>query len=217
MNILWTSRIEQYLREGRTVSGGKDETAKNAEISSNSFMKTLQSAFSSQFANQAGILGFLNNKLQAGISNPQGASPQALAAERTMATEGVAKDFAHATVAAQDQIAAHGGNGLPSGVDAQIRGQIAGQAATANSGAQNDITIANENLRQSNYWNAVKGETGVASLEDPLGYAGGSNNAAGAVAGLSNAYTSSDVFGNAIAGGLGTGIGSALGGGWKKG
>src|SRR5260370_369588 len=84
----WNQTIEMYLAEGRPVSGGKgDNTASNTEKQTAQFANTLQGVFASNNAAQQGQLNFLNQKLQAGINNPQGYSPATLAAMRTQATE----------------------------------------------------------------------------------------------------------------------------------
>ena len=60
-------------------------------------------------------------------------------------------------------------------------------------------------------WNAVKGEEGVAGMEDPEAMAGADNSAANSVAGLSQAVTASSgpTFGSILGGVVGAGLGAA--------
>jgi hypothetical protein len=122
-----------------------DQTVKSAENSQFQFSQTLQAAFAKQFGVQSATLQFLTNKLTDAVNNPQGLSPEALAATRTNASQRTATDYAHAQQAINGQIAARGGSTLPSGVDAQIRGSLAQGAANEESESQNQITLANEN------------------------------------------------------------------------
>jgi hypothetical protein len=215
MNI-WTLRIEQYLREGRPVSGGKvDKTAQAAEKSQAAFTTTLQNAFKAQFANQQGVLDFLKGKLEPGITNPQGFDPATKTALNSNAIEQNAVAFQNATKAQQAQAAAHGdGSSLPSGVQEQIQGQIAGQAAGQKAGALNEIQLEDAQLKQSNYWNSVNALNGVAAQVNPLGYAGDANSGSNSVAGLSDAVSTSQKSGfwNTLGNSFSGSLGSALGG-----
>lgn len=210
----WTSIVEQYLLEGRTVSGGKvDQTAKDAEASSAAFTTTLQNAFKTQFANQQGVLDFLKGKLEPGVTNPQGFDQATKTALQSSAIENNAVAYQNATKADQAVAAAHGdATSLPSGVQEQIQGQTAGAAASQKAGALNQIQLEDANLKQSNYWNSVNALNGVSAQINPLGYAGDANGGAGATAGLSNAVSTSqnsgfwNTLGNSFAAGIGSGV-----------
>src|SRR3974390_55649 len=103
----WGERIDRYIAEGRTVSGGKlDETAKQGERNSVNFQQTLMNAFNTQFGNQQGVLNFLRGKMTDLINNPQGLSPQALAAARTNAIQQTTSDYANASTATNAAMAA---------------------------------------------------------------------------------------------------------------
>lgn len=216
--MMWTrDTVREWIKTGigtpPPVSGGKgDQTVKNAESDAASFSKTLQSAFATQFGAQKGVLDFLNNKLEASVNNPQGMSPEALAAARTNATQQSATDYNDATRAVQGQIAARGGSTLPSGVNAQIEGGLAQAGANEQSSAQNNITLQNEQLRQQNYWNAVNGLSTTAQIENPNGFAGSANGSTGNIAGLSSALQQSKKgILTTLAGGLASGLGQGLG------
>lgn len=213
----WTLRIEQYLREGRPVSGGKvDQTAKDAEASSAAFTTTLQNAFKTQFANQQGVLDFLKGKLEPGVTNPQGFDQATKTALNSTAIENNAVATQNAVKAEQAQAAAHGdAESLPSGVQEQVQGQIAGQSASQKASALDQIQLQDAQLKQSNYWNSVNALNGVAAQINPLGYAGDSNSGATATAGLSNAVSQSQQVGfwNTLGNSFASNIGKTLGGG----
>jgi len=201
--------------------GLEDGLARQGEHYSLNFMNQLQAAFSQQFGQNQQILNLLHSKLQAVINNPQGFSPEKLAALRTSAIQQTAAGNQAAVQATNQAIAARGGSTLPSGVNAQIQGQMAQSAENQESGMLNQINIANEDQRQQNYWNAVSGLGGVASQINPLGYAGASSTAGNTLANLSQAYTASQAMSmgpiNSIAGGLGQGIGGGLTAGFASG
>lgn len=223
----WTREsVREWIKTGigapPSVSGGKgDQTAKAAENSQAEFGRTLQAAFTTQFGAQKGVLDFLNAKLTAAMKNPQGMSPEGLAAARTSATQQSATDYSHAQAAVNGQLAARGGSTLPSGVDAQIRGSIASAGAQEESGAQNDITLQNEQLRQQNYWNAVNGLSSVANQYNPNGFASEATGANSSVGGLSQAFQASKKgllsdFVGSLGSGLGKGISSFATGGLSQ-
>lgn len=221
----WTATVEQYLREGRTVSGGKvDQTAKDAEKAQAGFTNTLQQAFKVQFAKQQGVLDFLRGKLEPGISNPQGFDQATKTALQSNAIENNAVAFQNATKAEQAQAASHGdGSSLPSGVQEQIQGQIAGAAAGQKAGALNTIQLEDAQLKNQNYWNSVNALNGVSAQVNPLGYAGDANAGSNSVADLSNAVSTSqksgfwNTLGNSFAGALGGSLGGVKFGGGDNG
>jgi hypothetical protein len=199
------------------VCSSGDKTASENEKSQLQFSNTLQASFATAFANNQAILQNLTGKLSAIIQNPTGFSPQALTAARTNATDTVARQFQTASTAANAVAAAHGGDALPSGVSAQVSGQIAQGAATAQSQEQNQITLANEQQRQQNYWNAISALGGVARTEDPTGYAGASSTAANASTNAGNLLLQSQQatwgdIGGIISGVAGLGEAVATGG-----
>jgi hypothetical protein len=189
-----------------------DNTASEEEQSQENFSQQLQNAFNTNNAAQQNQLNFLNNKMQASINNPQGYSAQTLASMRAQANDQVSAQDQNVQRAVNTSEATKGGaDALPSGVSSQIGAAIASQAAQAGNNAQQNITENNANLENSNYWNAVKGEEGVASAENPEGMAGEDNGAASTVGSLSNAVTQSDgpTFGSILGGVIGAGLGAA--------
>ena len=216
--MTWTEQVEQYIREGKTVSGAKGDSTLQASMKGSAdFMKTLTESFKQRFAGQTSILNNLDNVFTHLIQNPQGFSPTLLAGLQTNNSEAVAKDYAHAKEAYQETVAARnggqGGNGLPSGVDAQIQAQIASGAAQEEAAGTRQIGIANEQERNKNYWSALAGEEGVGHEEDPLGFGNEVNSSANSTADLGQAYQASKQSGLLSAlGGVVGGVGSAVGG-----
>ena len=206
-----TQKIEQYIRENRPVSGGKgDSTVSAAEKSQAGFQSTLQNAFATQFANQQGVLKNLTSSLTAQQNNPQGFTNAEFQAANSNAINTTAAQEQNAIRAAQNSAAAHGG-GLPSGVQEQVAGQIAGAGANQLSGELNQIQEQSAELANQNYWNATKGLEDVGSLENPNQFAASDNSAASSIANLSEAETASDqsqLLG--ALGGIAGGVGAAL-------
>ena len=76
------------------------------------------------------------------------------------------------------------GSQLPSGVNAQIDAENANQAAAANAASQQQITLANAQQKQQNYWQAIGALSGNAQSYSPQSFTGAVNGGAGALAGL---------------------------------
>jgi hypothetical protein len=193
--------VEDYSGPWAFAKKG-DETAKAAEQQQLAFSKQLVDIFGKQFAQQSGIFNFLKGKLQPMIDNPTGYSPEALAAMRTSSTENITAQTDNAQRALQAQQFALGGRDLPSGVNEMQFGGLKAMEAGKIADTQNQITLANENLKQQNYWNAMNALNGQEAMLNPLGYAGTANQGFGNVADLSQAVTAAN----------GPGIGGILGG-----
>ncbi len=186
------------------VSGGKgDDVAKSTEASTAKFTDTLQKVFEANNAHQQDQLNFLTNTLQSGITNPQGYSPETLAAMHTQATEAGAQNTKNVMQAVNEKFATQtGADSLPSGVQEQVQSQAATAIANNEAQQQLGITQANGQLQNDNKWKAVQAEEGVAGLENPEGIANSATGSAGTVSNLSEAVTRAN----------GPGIGSILGG-----
>jgi hypothetical protein len=168
-----------------------DNTAATAEKSSAAFQDTLTKSFQTQFGQNQELYKFLSGALQNQITNPQGYGDSALAAMRTGATDTVATQYQNAQKALQNKQFVNGGESLPSGVNAMQTGALAQGQASDTATAQNNITQADANLKQQNYWNAISGLNGVNQGNNAAVTAGNANGAGSTTAGLSNAVTSS--------------------------
>lgn len=188
-----------------------DSQLKASEQAQANFTNSLMSTFKTQFANQQDILKFITGKMEPIINNPQGFTPEQLAAMNTRNVEGSATSFANAEKAT-NELTAGRGNGLPSGVSAQISAENANDAARQEATGENQIALENAEQQQNNYWNALNVLGGASAQENPLGYAGAANSGSGEVAGLGDAFKSSQssqLLG--ALGGLAGGAGSAVG------
>jgi hypothetical protein len=175
------------------------------EKNSVDFSQSLMDIFKQQFPQQQGMLNFLNGKLQGMIQNPTGFSSQDLSALRTNASTNAATQTQNALKASGATEAARGGgatSAVQSGVDKQIQGQIQAAGAGALSNNLSNIEVANEQQRQNNYWNAIRGESSVAEMENPQSYAGAADSAANTGTNAGTAYFNTQ----------GPGIGSIMGG-----
>lgn len=229
MKETWTQTVERYIREGRTVSGGKgDPLAKQSEQLSlqnqaqqMQFNTQLMQIFNKQYEQQQDVLNYLKAKAEPMIEHPTGYSDEALAGMRTSASDTIARNTQAAQQAGQAQRFALGSRDLPSGVDDQINAAINDSSAAQQSSAQNQITQANEDLKQKNYWNAMGVLGGTGAAFNPQSYAseatGAGNAASGAgntTAGLANAYMNSKKgFWTSFKDSLGSSLGHTLGGG----
>jgi hypothetical protein len=188
-----------------------DPTAEASEEAQSTFDTQLMGMMQQQYAKQSAITTYLTNQMTPQISaGGIGIAPNALAAARTQATDTLSTQYQGAMKSAassEDQ------SGLPSGVNAQIQSSLGSQEAQAQAGGQQQITLANEQQRQQNYWNSINVLNGQAATENPLGYANAATAGSGAVAGLSQAVTASNqsqLLG--ALGGVASGVGSIIGG-----
>lgn len=161
---------------------GPSAQEKQLEAQQASFSQTLQQDYSEQFANQSQILDNLNAQLQPIVNegpNQEGYSSEELAALGTEAIESNATGVnqAEKAIQAKENAAGGGTSLLPSGVDAQINGQIASEAESNLSNERLGITTANYNQGRQNWQNALSGELSTAGEQNPLGYAGAGTSA----------------------------------------
>lgn len=218
--LTWSHGGVIWSNEPRIVFKG-DDTAKAAENQQMQFDQQLMSIFSQQYANQSGILNYLKGQLEPSITaGGKGYSDADLAAMRTSASDTNAANFQNAEQALNNKISmASGGSKLTgvSGAALESQAGLLNAEAQQEAGSQNQITEANANLKQQNYWAAINALNGVSAQVNPLGYASGATQGSGAVAGLSNAVTNanqSQLLGalGGIAGGGLAGLGTAIGG-----
>jgi hypothetical protein len=168
-----------------------DSTAKSAESTSAAFQDTLTKAFQTQFGQNQDLYNFLSGTLKSQVSNPQGYGDTTLAAMRTGATDTIASQYQNAQKVLQNRQFINGGEALPSGVNAMQTGALAQGQASDTAKTQNDITTADANLKQQNYWNAVSALNGVNQGNNANGTANTANGAGSTTANLSSAVTSS--------------------------
>ncbi|MGH9537364.1 MAG: hypothetical protein ACRD3H_05555 [Terriglobales bacterium] len=167
------------------LAKGADATEKAIADQQSQFYNQLQTNYQTQFAGQSAILKSITDAftpiLNAGPSQ-QGFSAQELAAMRTQADTGTAQAYQNAKQATGEALAAQGGGNtfLPSATKAGIMANTANQAAAQQAQQQLGITQANYEQGRQNFLsaaNVLSGPNGVASMMNPLGYAGSATNA----------------------------------------
>lgn len=192
-----------------------DSTAKQAETDQLNFNEQLMNLFTQQYGTQQAQLKYLQSKMQPIIdAGGQGMSPEALAAARTAATDTTSQEYQNAQAALNQQ---EGGNSKlanVAGATTEANAALLNSEAAQKAKAQEDITMQNEQLKQQNYWNAINALNGVSAQENPLGYAGEATSGGNTVAGLSQAYKSSQS--SQLLGALGGIAGGAVSG-WALG
>jgi len=201
--LLWDDSRQRYVTDeaesewyeysGPVALCKGDSTAKAAEQQQASFNAQLMSIFQQQFGKQSAIMDYLKGKMQPIIdAGGTGYSDDALAAMRASATDTLSNEYQNAQKALQTKEFADGGRDLPSGTSAQLDEALFNAEASDKAAAGNNITLANENLKQQNYWNAINVLSGVGAQFNPLGYASAATAGGNTVANLSQAYTASN-------------------------
>lgn len=209
---------EWFEYDGPIAACKGDNTAKAAEVQQMQFSQQLMQVFQTQFGRQSAILNYLTGVMKPQVAaGGEGYSPAALNAMRASATDNISNEFNHEQQALNEREFAQGGRDLPSGVNAQINAGLGAEEAAQKAGAENQITLANEDLKQKNYWNAVNVLNGNAAQFAPNSYANSANQGSGEVANLSQAVTAanqSQLLG--ALGGIAGGAGSAIAGYYGK-
>lgn len=217
--MTWLPR-PSYEYCGPILSFKGDPTAQAAETTQNNFDQQLMGIFNQQYGKQSQVFNFLTGQMQNMVmAGGQGYSPDAIAAMRTSATDTNSQQTQNAQQAYANDVSARSGGSKLAGVSGAVG---SGEAAIAASGAaqeansQNAITLANEQLKQQNYWNATNVLSGQEAVANPLGYSSGATGGTNAVSNASEAITAANgpsalqVIGG-IAGGAAQGFAGGLG------
>jgi hypothetical protein len=197
---------------------GSSGAQKNISAGQQNFFNSLQQNYASEFAGQQSILNSLNAAFQpilAGGPNAQGFSPAESAALNTQAMNTTGANYANAARATNEQMAGRGGGNayLPSGVNAQISGTIASQAAGQLSAEQNQNLLQNYGQGRQNFFNAAGALSGAASLYNPSGFAGQTTGAGNAAFGsATQMYNQGNQWVGALSGALGGAVSAVSGG-----
>lgn len=205
MKETWSERIDRYIREGRTVSGGKGASTANSQRQQELQMQ--QEAFNTQQQQ----LATLNNAFSKYLSGNQGFNPQALAAMRSQFLNNNSSTFNQAGQQVRSALAARGeglGSNPVGGSYAGNLGNLLSAQASSQSQGLLGLNIQNQQQALSNMFNAGNILSGnAATLTGTQGVSG-----AGASSAL-NAYVNAanQGFGNAFTSGLGGTLGKGLG------
>lgn len=216
--ILYSSK--RTSRTGRRICGPSGQE-KSIEASQQSLSSLLSSDFSERFGQQSAVLQNLSNMLtpisEAG-PDQAGFGPQELAALGTQVGEGVGANYAKASQALNNTLAARGGGNefLPTGASAALKGTLASSAANQLSAEQLAITRANYGQGRQNWQQATAGLSALANQFDPTAYSSGAQKGFDAAFGMSNAINqqqnqeTADIIGGvtALAGAATGGLGN---------
>jgi len=170
---------------------GPSEREQSIEGQQSNLSTMLSSFFSERFANQSSVLQNLNNLLtpiaEAG-PDQAGFGPQELAALNTQATEGVGANYAKATQALQNTLAARGGGNvyLPTGARASLQQSLATSAANESSKLSAGITEANYSQGRKNWQEATSGLNALAGEYNPTAFSGQAQSGFNSAFGMAN-------------------------------
>jgi len=189
------------------MCSGGDSTLKQTEQAQAQLTKDLDAAFLARLGKQDEVLAQLKGIYTTELTNPQGLPGAEIAAARTNAIDTTATQFEGASRAANAVAAAHGGDALPSGVNAQVSGELAATAATTTAKELTSINVADAEAKRANYWQAISGLGSVGEAYNPTSFSNSSAGAANSTANLGQAFLASQQAGWADFGGILSGIG----------
>lgn len=235
IEYLWSAVANAYVlvseegfdycpENGLALCKGASSTETGINQQQQQMASQLSSDYGTQFANQSNILSGLTNILNpiaAAGPSQMGYSQGELNSLNSSAIQNSAQAYKTAQQGLQNQQAVQGGGNtqLPSGVVSQNNATLASQGANNESNQLLGIQTAGYQQGNANYNNAVSALGGVASAENPLGYAGASTSALnGAFGGASTiqqqntAASPWGTIGGILGGALSAGVGGLTGG-----
>lgn len=163
----------------------------------------LKTTFGEQQATQAQLKGIYTQML----TNPQGLPGSEIAGARTSAIDNAAAGTAAAQRGAAAVASRGGGDALPSGVTAQVGGDIASAGAASLDSNLTGINIANAQAKQQNMYTALNGLGDVDQIYNPTSFSNSAASNANSVANLGQAYLASQQAGWQDAAGIISGVG----------
>ena len=166
--VEWTGY--EYSGPVTLACSSGDNTAAALEKSQAAMTNTLNTDYSTTFAEQQQVLKGLTAKMNYLTANPMGYTPQQLATQRTSINENTAAAAHQALGTAAAFAATHGGADIGGGSIGQLAGQIGSGAAQSKAGALANLSEQNQEMKQKNFWTAISGLNSVGS---ELGGAGG--------------------------------------------
>jgi hypothetical protein len=182
--------LRGFLYAGPVAWCGPSAQQQQIAAQQQQFYTTMTQDYATQFAGQQNILKSLQNSfdpvLQAGI-NQYGFSAPETAALQSQATQGTAAQYANASRALNEGIAARGGTSfIPSGGVQQMQASVANAAAAQESNQLLGIQQAGYAQGTQNYLAAANALGNAAGMMNPTGYATAANNSGNAA--YSSAY-----------------------------
>lgn len=206
------------------MCGGPSSTQLELQSEEAQFYATQIDAYKTAYSNFKDIQDTLNAQFAPIIAkgpNQFGFSDAEVANLNSIATEGTARNYASAQRALQDAIATQGGGtsnvNLTSGSTAQLREQLASEAAATESTSQQQIQQAGYSQGHQQWQEAVAGEEDLAAGWNPNSFAGSATSAGNTASAEANTITQeqNQMWGSII-GALG-GVAGQAAGGWAYG
>ena len=154
--------------------GGPSVGETQAAAAQQSLTSNLNSYMNENLAGEKQVIGRLNSALTSMATNPQGFTPEQMAAQRTAAINNAAATNRNLQQATGNAIAgegggAGGGSGLLTGPQQVAKEMAASQAANQEAGTENQITQADALLQQQNQKFGLQGLQSLAGLESETG------------------------------------------------
>lgn len=184
-----TARIERYIREGRTVSGGCGASSTQQQLQQQQTANYGQMAAQSSkiFGNASTIFQNITsafNPILAAGPGQSGFTPAELANLQSSAITQTGQAYRNASQAAGERAGAAGGGTFiaPSGAAMGEQAQIAEAGAQATSSALSNINLQNAQLGQQNWLNAANVLSGSTNVFNPATGAGSAATGAGSAA-----------------------------------
>lgn len=208
------THLSGYFYEGVVAlcCSSPDPTEVGVQQSQAALMNQLSGDYKTTFGEQQSTLQSLQAQMEDNIAHPKGLGGQELSTLRTNAMDQNSRQFSQAKAAAGAAAATHGGADTSSGVTAQVEGALAGDQAQSEAQSQGNISLADANAKNTNYWNAINGLQQVGAAYNPTSYAGQSEGAAGQTTSASQAILAEKQAGWQNAMGIVKGVAGLAGG-----
>lgn len=183
---------------------GPTQAEKNIANQGEAYASTVQSNYNTLFGEDQSNLNTLKGLLTPMAQGGQGFTPQQLSAMNTTALDTTGANYANAARALSGQLAGRSPTStVQSGVDQQLKAQLASNAAGTLSQEQLGITQANAQQAQQNQKFAIGGLQTLSQLYDPTAAAGAGTKAGSLAFGEANEIAQQEAQeDSAIAGGI---------------
>jgi len=209
---LWLIEQARLLPCPMNKESDEQKAARQSQIQLNNM---LLDTYKQSYAQEQAILGVLTPQLEEMAKNPQGFGATEYAALQAKIINDVGGQYSNVAKEAAREFATTSEAGLPSGVEAQVQGQIAAGAAGQAAAGTTGLAITNEQLKQQQQQyalSALQGETSM--LAGQTGTAGGQS-----LSGVgqqfqqaTQVYNQGSLWKNILSGVVQAGLGVATGG-----
>jgi hypothetical protein len=210
--LLWRI-VETY--DGPWERCKESDAQKKAQQEQNDFNNVLLATYKQSFAQSEAILGIIVPQLEHMATSPEGFGAPEYAALQAKIVNDTGAQFSSVAKAAAREFVTTNEKGLPSGVEAQVQGNIAAAAASQVAGETSQLAIANEEVKQRQKDFALSALTGIRSGLAQEGVATGGTTETGVRSSFDEAttvYNQGSMWKNILSGVVGAGLNFATGG-----